>query len=58
MNNYQNAKEKARHKAIEWQVDFPNNNHSWGELAEWAAYFKRLGKRYGLMREFGENGIC
>ena len=58
MNNYQICKIKARQKAIEWQVDFPNNNYSWGELAEWAAYFERLGKRYGLLTEFRENGIC
>lgn len=58
MNNYQISKIKARQKAIEWQVDFPNNNYSWGELAEWAAYFERLGKRYGLLTEFRENGIC
>ena len=58
MNKYQINKIKARQKAIEWQADFPNNNYSWGELAEWAAYFERLGKRYGLLGEFRENGIC
>ena len=58
MNNYQICKIKARQKAIEWQVDFPKNNYFWGELAEWAAYFERLGKRYGLLTEFRENGIC
>ena len=58
MNNYQICKIKARQKAIEWQVDFPNNNYFWGEIAEWSAYFEKLGKRYGLLTEFRENGIC
>lgn len=58
MNNYQISKIKARQKAIDWQADFSNNNYSWGELTEWAAYFEKLGKRYGLLREFRENGIC
>lgn len=28
-----------------------------GELYEFGAYFERLGKRYGLLKEFRENGI-
>lgn len=56
-NNYQVAKEKARQKAIDWQNDFANHSWYWSELAEWAAYFERLGKRYGLLTEFRENGI-
>lgn len=28
-----------------------------GELAEWQEYFARLGRKYGLLREFAENGI-
>ena len=58
MNKYQKAKEKARNEAIEWQLDFCNHNYSWGELSEFQSYFENLGKRYGLLREFRENGIC
>ena len=54
---YQQGKERARDCAIEWQLDFENHNYSYGELAEWADTFQRLGKRYGLLREFYENGI-
>ena len=54
---YQQGKERARERAIKWQFDFDNNNYSYGELAEWADVFERLGKRYGLIREFKENGI-
>lgn len=31
MNNYQKQKERVRNEAIEWQLDFGNNNYSWGE---------------------------
>ena len=58
VNNYQNAKEKARRKAMDWQDFFSENSMSWGELAYWQEYFERLGKRYGLLTEFRENGIC
>ena len=58
MNTYQQRKAEARERAIEWQYDFCNHNYSWGELAYWGDYFERLGKRYGLLREFRENGIC
>lgn len=57
MNTYQRAKERVRDKAIEWQADFENHNYSYGELAAWNSYFEKLGKRYGLLAEFRENGI-
>lgn len=57
MNAYQRAKERARDKAVEWQSGFYDHNYSYGELVYWQDYFERLGKRYGLVREFRENGI-
>ena len=57
MNAYQMAKEKARNKAVEWQRGFCNQNYSYSELADWEDYFSRLAKRYGLVKEFRENGI-
>ena len=57
MNEYQKRKNAARQKAIEWQHDFENHNYSYGELADWGDYFAKLGKRYGLTKEFRENGI-
>jgi len=50
-------KEKAREQAIDWQHNFENQNYSWGCLANWECYFRKLGKRYGLLKEFSENGI-
>lgn len=58
MNKYYIKKEEIRQQAIDWQLDFSNHNYSWGELAEFADYFYKMGKRYGLLREFRENGIC
>jgi hypothetical protein len=58
MNKYQVEKEKARQKAIDWQYEFSETSMSWGELATYQAYFEAIGKRYGLLREFRENGIC
>ena len=57
MNNYQKQKEKARSRAVDWQLDFGNHNYSWDELADFGEYFERLAKRYGLVKEFRENGI-
>lgn len=58
MSKYQEMKEKVRNEAIDWQYDFPNHSYSWGEIADWADHFERLGRRYGLLTEFRENGIC
>ena len=54
---YTERKEKARNEAIDWQNDFANHSYYWSEIAEFSAYFEKLGKRYGLLREFRENGI-
>ena len=52
MDKYQRAKARARDKAVEWQNDFCNHN-----LVYWQDYFERLGRKYGLVREFRENAI-
>ena len=58
MSKYQEQKERVRNEAIEWQLDFGNNNYSWGECIWYFNYFEKLGRRYGLLTEFRENGIC
>ena len=58
MSNYYDKKEEIRQQAIDWQLDFSNHNYSWGELADFTSYFYKMGKRYGLLKEFRENGIC
>lgn len=57
MNKYLQLKEKARQKAIDWQFDFANHNYSYGDLVYWGNYFEKQAKRYGLTKEFKENGI-
>lgn len=54
---YQELKEIARQKAIDWQNEFSENNYSYGELSYYQAYFEALAKRYGLIKEFRENCI-
>ena len=54
---YQRGKETARNKAFQWVCDFADNNYTYSELADFSAYFTKLGKRYGLLKEFRENAI-
>lgn len=58
MNTYNIKKDSIREQVIEWQNEFACHNYSYGELVEWQAYFGKMGKRYGLLKEFRENGIC
>lgn len=58
MSIYQKRKNSAREKAIEWQARFEEQNMSYEELAVAQSFFERLGRRYGLLTEFRENGIC
>lgn len=58
MNEYQKNKIRIEEEARNWQLEFSDHNYSWGELAEWGDYFRKMGKRYGLLKEFRENGIC
>lgn len=57
MNNYQKRKESARQEAIDWQLEDSDYPYSYGGLAIIGEYFYKLGKRFGLLREFRENGI-
>jgi hypothetical protein len=54
---YEQRKALARDLAIEWQ-------YHWGEMpfdvwedCKCRTFFENVGKRYGLLREFRENGI-
>lgn len=55
MNKYQQGKEQARRTAQELQIyQFAI---SWGELAERGEHLQKLAKRYGLIKEFHNEGI-
>ncbi len=58
MNAYQKAKERARDMAIDFSNAFGQMDLSWAEIAYYGYKFERLGRRYGLLREFRENGFC
>ena len=57
MKTYQEQKERARQIAIDWQIESSEMNLSYGEYSEAGDYFNRLGKRYGLLREYRENAM-
>ena len=57
MNRYQKEKEKTRNEAVERQADFASHDYSYGELACFSGYFEAKARRYGLVKEFKENGI-
>ena len=54
---YTEAKAMARKLAIDWQHETGQINISCCELAEAGERFNKLGKRFGLLCEFRENGI-
>ena len=54
---YTEKKEQARQMAIDWQNEQAKKDSSYAELIEQAEQFRKLAKRYGLTREFVENGI-
>lgn len=56
-SKYQEAKDKARNLVISVAWCLQEQNASYGEYALYASEFERLAKRYGLVREFRENGI-
>lgn len=52
-----NTADEARQYAIDWQYWFGEHSLSYGELAEWQAYFYELAVKFDLIEEFKENGI-
>ena len=59
-STYKERKESLRDLALDYQLYECENSGglSYGELAEIQEFFETNGKRYGLLREFRENGIC
>lgn len=50
-------KEKTRDEAIAWQTAFSEESLSYGELCEIYEKLEEKSRRYGLLREFAENGV-
>ena len=57
MTKYEERKNRARAEAVNYQLLKANSVLTWGAIAEYEAYFIKLGKRYGLLKEFRENAI-
>lgn len=56
-SEYQRRKDQVREEARAWQFHIGDEPQSWAEVVELCQRFERLGRRYGLLREFRENGI-
>ena len=57
MSKYMEKKEAARNDAINWMTTTANDSMSWSEIQDYHDHFATIGRRYGLIREFRENGI-
>lgn len=51
------TQDEARQEAVDWQTSWQDYQYSYGELAEWQAYFRNLARKFDLRDEFEENGI-
>ncbi len=54
---YKITQDVVRNLANEYQYSFNNLNYSYYDLIGWQNFFEEYGKRYGLIKEFKENGI-
>lgn len=57
MNSYQRGKNAAREQAIQWQADFSDRSMPWAAITAEQRHLEQLARRYGLLREFRENGV-
>lgn len=57
MTTYKTRKTAARDAAIMAQQEAAEQVQSWEEVAETADRLERLARRFGLLREFRENGL-
>ena len=59
-DTYQIKKGRLREKAIDFQLVIGECEHdlSWAELSAITQTFEKYGRKYGLLKEFRENGIC
>jgi len=57
-NKYREKQDMIRNEAIEYQESFSQGKQwYYSEIADITEYFYKQGKRYGLLKEFKENGI-
>ena len=56
-STYAERKQAAKQIALNWDSIRAEAVLSYGELTIIAEFFERIGRKYGLLREFAENGI-
>ena len=57
-SNYQTRKAAAREAAIAWQgITAEGEDLSYADICTAGEMFRKLGRKYGLLREFRENAI-
>ena len=54
---YAALREILRDFAIDWQLSFSRFIYYQNTLIDYQSFFEDYGKKYGLLREFRENGI-
>lgn len=54
---YRKKQEELRNRAIDFQMDFINNDYDCLEFANIQEDFEKQAKKYGLVKEFKENGV-
>lgn len=58
MSRYEKGKAKTIEMAMEYQNSFAEGkSYYWSEVADIQSNLEKRAKRYGLLREFRENGI-
>jgi len=58
MTTYETKKQEARDEAVLlFSAIAQGRQYYMSDVADITAYFTKLGKRYGLLKEFRENGI-
>lgn len=57
MTKYQKQKGQARQQAVELQNEISQKSLYYSDLVYYQDIFLKLGKRFGLIREFRENGL-
>ena len=54
---YAEKKESVRNAALDYQNAWQDYCFSYSELATIGAWFERMGRKYGLLKEFRKNAI-
>ena len=55
---YRDWKSFFHELAIKWQSSWENIDYDEYRFIGWQEFFYNFGKKYGLLQEFKENGIC